>query len=176
MLDNLNKYLAATSDHLGLEQERYGGSFCAIVAPRPATEFLFRMLEGDDVEGTEAQDFLWSNPLFPAASAEAPSEALARLDAKLGLLYRFASGPRGTGWMAIPQFTLRAQFDSEPGEPPEWYDVRWGDVIQDLQLSPSRYFYEGSVEVCSATRQRDLHALIHFDYVGTLESLKKGNW
>lgn len=134
------------------------------------------MLEGSDVEGTEAQDFLWSNPLFPAASGDTPIEALARLDAKLGVLYRFESGPRVGSWMAIPQFTLHAQADCEAGEAPEWYDVRWGDIIQDLQLSPSHYFYQGSVAVCSATRQRDLHALIHFDYAGALGLLKTANW
>lgn len=59
-----------------------------------------------------------------------------------------------------------AQADSEHGEEPEWYDVRWGDIVQDLQNSPTAHFYQASVEACSATWQRDLHALIHFDYTG----------
>ncbi|CAB3920223.1 Uncharacterised protein [Achromobacter xylosoxidans] len=176
MFDNLNKYLAASSDHLGVERERYGGDFRAIAAPRPATEFLFSMLEGSDIEGTEAQGFLWSNPLFPATQGDTPTEALARLDAKLGLLYRFEPGPGGTGWIAVRQFTLLAQYDGEPGEAPESYDVRWGDIIEDLQNSRSTYFYEDCVKACSATRQRDLHALIHFDYTGAFASLRKGNW
>lgn len=47
-MEALNKYLEATQHHLGVEGERYGGGFRAIVAPRPATEFSFGMLEGDD--------------------------------------------------------------------------------------------------------------------------------
>ena len=175
MFENLNKYLTASSAHLGVEQERYGGDFRAIVAPRPATEFLFRMLEGGDVEGTEAQEFLWSNPLFPTASGNTPTVALARLDAKLGLLYRFAPWPQGAGWTALPQFTLRAQFDGEPGDAPEWYDVRWEDIVRDLRVSPSRFFYQSSVAACSATRQRDLHALVNFEYAGAFASLKNGD-
>lgn len=45
-LDALNKYLEATQDHLGVEDQRYGGGFRAIVAHRSATDFLFDMLEG----------------------------------------------------------------------------------------------------------------------------------
>ncbi len=57
-LDALNKYLEATQDHLGVEDQRYGGGFRAIVAHRSAANFLFDKLEGGDFDGTEAQSFL----------------------------------------------------------------------------------------------------------------------
>ncbi len=47
-LDALNKYLEATQDHLGVEDQRYGGGFRAIVAHRSAANFLFDKLEGSD--------------------------------------------------------------------------------------------------------------------------------
>lgn len=46
-----NKYLEATEDHLGVEDQRYGGGFRGIVAHRSATDFLFDMLKGDDFQG-----------------------------------------------------------------------------------------------------------------------------
>lgn len=171
-LDNVNKYLSATADHLGVEEERYGGGFRAIVAPRAAADFLFGMLEGDDLQGTEAQAFLEENPLFPSAHGESPAEALQRLDAKLGLLYHFESGTNRTGWMATRRFELKAQYDAEPGEEPAWYDVRWGDIVEDLRLSNAAYYYQSSVESCSTTEKRDLHALIHFEYEGAFAALR----
>src|SRR3990167_6661981 len=88
-LDALNKYLEATQDYLGLEDQRYGGGFRAIVAHRSATEFLFGMLDGGDFEATEAMAFLGDNPLFPSSTGATPQEALQNLSDKLGLLYQF---------------------------------------------------------------------------------------
>lgn len=125
MFDSLNKYLEATQDHLGVEGERYGGGFRAIVAHRSATDFLFGMLEGSDLEGTEAQAFLGENPLFPSAWGKTPLEALQKLDAKLGILYLFEPTPkRAYTWEAHPQFELKAQYDAEPSEVQTWYNVR----------------------------------------------------
>lgn len=171
MFDSLNKYLEATQDHLGVEGERYGGGFRAIVAHRSATDFLFGMLEGSDLEGTEAQAFLGENPLFPSAWGKTPLEALQKLDAKLGILYRFEPTPkRAYTWEAHPQFELKAQYDAEPSEVQTWYDVRWLEVVQDLQ-SDSIYYYEYSKEHCGLREKRDLHALLNFKYEGEFAHL-----
>lgn len=171
-MEALNKYLEATQHHLGVEGERYGGGFRAIVAPRPATEFLFGMLEGDDIEGTEAQFFLSENPLFPSAYGSTPQEALQKLNVKLSLLYHFVEASGAYKWSAEPLFELKAQYDSDPGEEPGTYQVSWGDVVQDLQ-SDSDYFYEHEKQKCNRTVNRDLHALVNFNYDGPFALLKK---
>lgn len=169
-LDSLNKYLAATQDHLGVEDQRYGGGFRAIVAHRSASDFLFDMLEGDDFQGTEAQAFLGDNPLFPASWGSTPQEALQKLDAKLGLLYSFEASTGSYKWKAARRFELKAQYDADPGEERGWYDVSWVDIVGDLKSS-SLYFYEGSKACCTHTEKRDLHALINFKYEGSFAGL-----
>lgn len=171
MFDSLNMYLEATQEHLGVEGERYGDGFRAIVANRSATEFLFGMLEGSDSEGTEAQAFLGENPLFPSAWGKTPLEALQKLDAKLGILYRFEPTPkRAYKWEAHPQFELKAQYDVDPGETQSSYDVRWLEIVQDLQ-SESIYYYEDSKKHCGLRARRDLHALLNFKYEGEFARL-----
>ena len=170
-LNALNKYLEATQDHLGVEGERYGGGFRAIVAHRSAADFLFDMLDGDDFQGTEAQAFLGDNPLFPSAWGATPQEAIQKLDAKLGLLYQFEPNKSGYRWTAQSRFLLRAQYDAdEPGEERGWYDVSWVDIVHDLKSS-SPYFYEDSKRSCSDSVKRDLHALISFKYEDEFASL-----
>lgn len=169
-LDALNRYLEATQDHLGVEGERYGGGFRAIVAHRSATDFLFDMLQGGDFEGTEAQAFLGENPLFPSAWGRTPQEALMKLDAKLGLLYQFEPRNGAYKWKAQRRFELKAQYDAEPGEARSWYDVQWDDVVQDLQSS-SAYYYEDSKADCGDSVKRDLHALLSFKYEGEFSGL-----
>lgn len=169
-LDALNKYLEVTQDHLGVEGERYGGGFRAIVAHRTATDFLFDMLDGDDFQGTEAQAFLGDNPLFPAAWGSTPQEALQKLDAKLGLLYHFEASTGSYKWKATRRFELKAQYDADPGEERGWYDVSWVDIVGDLKSS-SLYFYEDSKASCSDSEKRDLHALINFKYEGPFAGL-----
>lgn len=170
-MNSLNKYLEATQHHLGVEGERYGGGFRAIVAPRQATEFLFGMLEGDDIEGTQAQFFLGENPLFPSAHGSTPQEAMQKLDTKLSLLYRFESTSSVYKWKIEEQFELKASHDAEPGESPSRYQVSWGDIVQDLN-STSGYFYESAKERCSSTQRRDLHALVNFKYEGIFANLR----
>lgn len=170
-MDSLNKYLEATQHHLGVEGERYGGGFRAIVAPRPATDFLFDMLEGGDIEGTQAQFFLGENPLFPSAYGRTPHEALQKLDAKLALLYRFESVSSVFKWRIEPLFELKANYDADPGETPSTYQVSWADVVQDLQ-SNSDYFYEHEKERSSPTVNRDLYALVNFKYEGPFAQLR----
>lgn len=170
-MDSLNKYLDATQHHLGVEGERYGGGFRAIVAPRQATDFLFGMLEGDDIEGTQAQFFLGENPLFPSAYGSTPQEAMQRLDVKLSLLYRFEPASSGYKWKIEEQFELKANYDADPGEKPSSYQVSWGDIVQDLN-SASDYFYESAKECCNSTEKRDLHALVNFKYEGIFANLR----
>ncbi|MCT8191235.1 hypothetical protein ACLPJG_26745 [Pseudomonas aeruginosa] len=169
-LDALNKYLEATQDHLGVEDQRYGGGFRAIVAHRSATDFLFDMLEGDDFQATEAMAFLGDSPLFPSATGKTPQEALQNLSAKLGLLHTFERSTSSDKWKAIRRFELKAQYDADPGEERGWYDVSWVDVVLDLKSS-SLYYYEDSKAGCSDCEKRDLHALINFKYEGPLAGL-----
>lgn len=170
-LDSLNKYLEATQDHLGVEGERYGGGFRAIVAHRSAIDFLFDMLEGDDIQGTEAQAFLGENPLFPSAWGATPQEAIQKLDEKLGLLYKFEPSSSVYRWTAQNRFSLKAQYDAdEPGEERGWYDVSWVNIVHDLK-SRSSYFYEDSKRSCGDSIKRDLNALISFKYDGEFASL-----
>lgn len=147
-LDALNKYLEATQDHLGVEDQRYGGGFRAIVAHRSAADFLFDKLEGGDFDGTEAQIFLNENPLFPSATGKTPQDALQKLNDKLELLYQFEPNAGVYKWTAIPRFKLQAQYDADPGEDRTWYDVCWNDVVDDLQ-SDALYFYEDCRDRCS---------------------------
>ncbi|TCV51405.1 hypothetical protein [Pseudomonas sp. 460] len=169
-LNALNKYLEATQDHLGVEGERYGGGFRAIVAHRSATDFLFDMLGGDDFQGTETQAFLGDNPLFPSARGATPQEALQKLDAKIGLLYQFEPNNGAYKWKAQSRFVLKAQYDAEPGEARGWYDVSWTDIVQDLR-SNELYYYEDAKSNCGDTVKRDLHALVSFKYEGEFASL-----
>lgn len=169
-LDALNKYLEATQDHLGVEDQRYGGGFRAIVAHRSATDFLFDMLEGDDFQATEAMAFLGDSPLFPSATGKTPQEALQKLSAKLGLLHTFERSTSSHKWKAIRRFELKAQYDADPGEERGWYDVSWVDVVLDLKSS-SLYYYEESKAGCSDCEKRDLHALINFKYEGPFAGL-----
>lgn len=171
-METLNKYLEATQHHLGVEGERYGGGFRAIVAPRPSVDFLFGMLEGDDNDGTQAQFFFADNPLFPAAYGETPLQAIEKLDAKLSILYRMVADQGVYKWRAEPQFRLLANYDSEPGEVPQAYPVAWADIVDDLG-GQSTYFYEGAKDICSATNKRDLHALVNFEYDGPLALLRE---
>lgn len=171
-LDALNKYLEATQHHLGVEEERYGGGFRAIVAHRSDTEFLFCMLEGDDLEATEAQSFLWENPLFPSASGGTLQDALKKLNAKLDLLYEFEPIMGSYKWLARRRFELKAQFDADVDEEPGWYDVPWSGIVQDLQ-SGSSYYYENSKAHCGPSEKRDLHALRSFKYEGEFSRLSE---
>lgn len=164
-LNVLNKYLEATQDHLGVEDQRYGGGFRAIVAHRSNADFLFDMLGGTDFEATEAMAFLGENPLFPSAVGKTPQEALQNLNTKLGLLYEFEASDSVYKWKTIRRFDLKAQYDAAPGEERTWYDVSWDDVVNDLKSS-SLYYYETSKAESSETEKRDLHALITFKYEG----------
>ncbi|WP_449122207.1 hypothetical protein [Pseudomonas viridiflava] len=169
-LDALNKYLEATQDHLGVEDQRYGGGFRAIVAHRSTTDFLFDMLGGDDFQATEAMAFLGDNPLFPSATGKTPQEALQSLNAKLELLYTFEPSASVYKWTAIRRFELKAQYRADPGEERGWYDVSWVDIVADLKSS-SLYYYEDSKAGCSDIEKRGLHALINFKYDGLFAGL-----
>lgn len=169
-LDALNKYLEATQDHLGLEDQRYGGGFRAIVTDRSAAEFLFEKLAGGDFDGTEAQHFLDDNPLFPSATGKTPQDALQRLSDKLELLYQFEPNSGVYKWTAVPRFKLQAQYDSDPSESGR-YDVCWNNIVDDLE-SDALNFYESCKNECSDQVRRDLHALINFKYEGIFANLK----
>jgi len=72
-MNNIDKYVEATGKHLGVENQRYGSGFIAIVASRSASVFLFDKLDSGDSEGTEAQSFFAEN------AKEGQREALERL-------------------------------------------------------------------------------------------------
>lgn len=170
-MESINKYIEATQHHLGVEGERYGSGYRAIVAPRPSIEFLFGKLEGDDLDGTEAQSFFAENPLFPSAWGETVSEALEKLNAKLAILYHLEASDSVYKWRAEPKFSLLANYDPNPGKAPLTYQVSWADVVDDL-FGHSAYFYEAAKASCSATHKRDLHALLNFNYEGEFSGLR----
>lgn len=174
-MESIDKYLNATLHRLAVEEERYGGGWRAMVAPGTTIDFVFDMLGGDDIEGTQMQFFLSDNPLFPSARGQTPSEALGKLDVKLSVLYRFQFLDKGN-WRTVAQFNLLAHHDSDPDdESLSSYQVEWGDVIQDLRSmhSETKYFYDEARDRCSATQMRDLHALLNFKYEGVLAQLIK---
>lgn len=169
-LQSIDKYIEATSKHLGVENERYGCGFRAIVAHRGSVEFLFDKLNGDDLDGTQAQQFFAENPLFPAAYGASPSEAIKNLDKKLDILYKFSPKDGPYRWHVVPLFELKAQHDIEPGEEQTYYDVSWEDVVSDLH-STSPYFYEDSKEGSGPREKRDLFALVNYQYEGDFQHL-----
>lgn len=169
-LEALNKYLEATQEHLGVEDQRYGGGFRAIVAHRSVANFLFDMLDGGDFEATQAIEFMDDNPLFPFAVGATPQESLLNLSAKLGLLYHFETSTGAFKWTATRRFHLKAQYDADPGEERGWYDVSWVDIVGDLKSS-DLYYYEDSKSKCNDIEKRDLHALVNFKYDGQFARL-----
>lgn len=171
-IDALNKYLEATQYHLGVEDQRYGGGFRAIVSNRTKVDYLFAMLEGGDIEASEAMAFMDENPLFPSAMGETPQGALQNLSAKLDLLYEFKPSEGVFKWEAKQRFELKAQYDTEPDEPESWYHVSWEDVVGDLRTS-ELFFYEASKSACSEKEKRNLHALINYQYEGPFATLLK---
>lgn len=181
---NLDYYLGATSDHLGVEANRYGRGFWAMALHTSASDFMFDMLTGDDERGLATFQFLQENPLFPAAYGDSPMSALAALDRKLGLLYCFnpregwiADNGEVTRWTETPQFSLKALCDPEPGNPSSWYDVSWLNIVEDLMESKSAIpyganYYRDARETCGPLEKRNLHALANFSYDGEWAKLK----
>jgi hypothetical protein len=154
---------------------RYGGGFTALVASSEAASFLFDMLSSDDNDATQAQEFLADNPLFPAARGEAATDALEKLDGKLGLLYRYERATAGgaRGWQAVRRFTLIAPHDCEAGEPQTWYDVHWDALIEDLRSQRSPFFYSDASSRVGLRTRRNLKALVEFDYAGDFAALAR---
>lgn len=165
-MDNIYKYLQSEGGHFAVEQERYGGSYRAIVCHRSACNFIFDNLEGDDLEGTQMQNFFWDNALFPSAIGNTIKEASDHLDSKLSVLYTFEQQSGGRKWRAIPNFELKAADDKEH----TFYDVSWLDIINDLK-GTGTWFYDEAKEQASPTELRGLHALINFKYTSDLLSL-----
>lgn len=165
MLDNVNKYLEATNQFLGISDSRYGGGFFAIVCHQSNVDWLVNQLNGDDFQGTQTLLFFAESPAFPACCGGTASEALEKLDQKLGLLYDFIStSDKVYQWECRPKFPMKAQYDSEPGEAVEYYEVNWDMIIEDLDSSfrkTETYFYEDAKDKASLTTYRNLHALIN---------------
>lgn len=170
-MDAIYKYLESQGGHFAVEQERYGGGYRAIVCHRSACDFVFDMLEGDDIEGTQMQFFLGDNPLFPTATGSNVQEAVTKLDSKLNLLYTFEQSDGIRKWKALPNFELKALHDCEDGEEQTYYDVSWLDIINDL-YGAGKWFYEQAKEEATPSHRRDLHALVNFEYTGDVLSLK----
>jgi hypothetical protein len=167
----IEKYLESEGGQFAVEQERYGGSYRAIVCHRSACDFIFDNLEGDDLDGTQMQSFFWDNALFPSATGNTVQEAVENLESKLKILYTFEKQSGVKNWLAVRNFELKAPYDCDGDEEQTFYDVSWLDIINDLKLVSSRYFYESAKEQASLTKRRDLHALIKFNYTGDFLSL-----
>jgi len=160
-IEFLERYLEKMDQPLAVEQERYGGGYRVIALSRTSAEFLFGMLEGDDIEGTQAQFFFGENRLFPSAWGSSLGQALCRLSAKLEAMYEITDKPWRAG--VERKFKLLAEYDTEPGKDKSYYEVEFEQVVNDLR-SGSCYWYEEAKEKCSLTENRNLHALVNFQW------------
>lgn len=164
MLKNIEKYLDATSQFLGVQSERYGSGYRAIVGLHSDVTWLTDVLTDPGDGGVQLQFFLGANPLFPASWGETATKALENLNHKLGLLYEFipAQG-KSTKWECRLNVEIMAECDTASGEATEMYKVNWFDVVADLREAYSKegdtYFYEIAENVCDRRRYRNLHAL-----------------
>lgn len=171
-MEIITKYLESEGGQFAVEQERYGGLYRAIVCHRSACDFIFDNLDGDDLDGTQMQSFFWDNALFPSATGNTVQEAVENLESKLKILYTFEKQSGVKKWVALRNFELKAPYDCDDDEDQTFYDVSWLDIINDLKLVSSRYFYESAKEQSSQTKRRDLHALVNFKYTDDFLSLK----
>ena len=167
-MKNINNYLEETDAHLGVELERYGGLYRAILAHRDNVNFLFELLDGGEIEGIEIQSFFADNPLFPSDTGKTPTKALAALNIKLGKLYEFSRSSNLETVQLSRKFKLVAEHDIEPDEEQTYYDVNWDDIVDDLQDSNNLYIYSSTKEETSAREKRHLHSLVNFQYSGEL--------
>lgn len=156
----LDAYANKMNVPLIVDQERYGGSYTAIVMHMDWATWIFDKLGGDDFDGTQAQ-YLLSNQLLPVASGNSLSQALRRLNEKLKALYSITDEEGRNG--VKRKFSLVAEHDVKDGEALTFYDVDFNDVISDCR-GKGTYWYDEAVENCSNKIKRDLHALINFDW------------
>lgn len=160
-IEFLERYLDKMDQPLAVEQERYGGEYRVIVLHSDCAEFLFGMLEGDDIQGLQAQSFFAENKLFPSAWGSSLGQTLRRLSAKLEAMYEITDRPGRAG--IERKFKLLAEYDTKPGEDKSYYEVEFEQVVNDLR-SGSGYWYEEAKERCSQTENRNLHALVNFQW------------
>ncbi len=176
MFDNIEKYIEATSGYLGVQSERYGSGYRAIIGLHSDVTFLTDVLTDPGQGAVQVQYFLGGNPVFPASFGKTVTEALEQLDLKLGILYEFQQDKTGQ-WECHKKFSIKAQCDSEPGESPEFYDVNWFDVVADLreayQKEGDAYFYETAEDTCGIGHYRNLHALLNLDLPEGIKSQLK---
>jgi hypothetical protein len=166
MFNNIDKYLeTADASFLGCSEERYGGGARAIIANLHWVQFIFECLHGDSFEYTEVQAFLTINPLFPACWGHNASDALTLLDKKISLLYEFEPSKAIGKWKAKPQFEMKAMYDHEDGEPPEFYAVRWDDIVEDLyhahRANKGIFFLDKAMKEAGPLKYRNLHAFLN---------------
>lgn len=167
----LDNYVKKMGVPLIVDQERYGGSYTAIVMHMDWATWIFYKLGGDDFDGTQAQ-YLLSNQLLPAASGNSLSQALRRLNAKLEALYSITDEDGRNG--VKRKFSLVAEHDIKDGEAQTFYDVDFNNVVNDCRGSESKtYWYDEAKEQCSNKINRDLHALINFDWPDDLNKAVK---
>jgi len=166
MFDNIEKYLAATGHFLGVQSERYGDGYRAVIGLHSDVSWLTDILTDAGDGGIQIQYFMGGNPLFPASWGKTAADALGGLDRKIGVLYDFVPpSEKLNKWQCHLNVELKAECDSDPGEAPETYKVDWFDVVADLREAYSKegdaYFYEIAEKACSGRRYRNLHALIN---------------
>lgn len=175
VLENINKYLQATSAHLGVEVLNYGGKYVAIIANVSTVNSLFSLLQSDDISHTEALDFLSENKLFPYSFGDSVDEAITKLNSKIGLLFEFDLQGKRYG-TAVRRFELKAQLDADLDETDlerTWYDVSFDDIVSDLSDSKESYFYHHSKTISNDSVKRDLHAILNFKYEGLFANLNE---
>jgi hypothetical protein len=158
-MEYIDKYLAATEYFLGVENQRYGGGYLAIVSNRYNVSWLFELLESDDFDFAQANLFLCENPIFPSAHGETASSALIELDKKLSMSFDFPSEGE-----VEPKFKLEAKYDDSE----EKFPVSWNDIMDDLHIAYKQhagsFFYEEAKKNCSTNHLKCLYSLINCDF------------
>lgn len=162
-MQNLDSYIAATSECVALNDLRHGGGCRALAGNITIIAWMFDILDSSGMDHIELDNFFNENPAFPSSYGSTASMALAALDTKLGRLYTFVPGQIDP--VAVLLFTLRATFE-EAESIDDQYDVSWDDITSDLYSAYKEHngsFYHIAKSEASTTRYRNLNALLQLD-------------
>ncbi len=169
-IEFLEKYAKLADTTLRIEQERYGGSYRAIILPNYLSEFLFDNLSGDDKDGTETQFFFGENSLFPSADGDTIGQSLRRLSAKLEVMYTLHDNPTLPSRLnIIPNFSLfkTVEYDNER---PEIQMVSFEDVVEDLMRGGNGiYWYSELKAKASQKTYPNFHALLNVELTDAIK-------
>jgi hypothetical protein len=158
-MEHINKYLNVSGYFLGVEDQRYGGGYRAIIGNRYKVNWLFELMECDGFDSEQVETFLCENPIFPSSYGENVSSALIALDKKLSMIFDFT--PEGK---ANPKFNLEAEYDDST----EKFTVSWNDIMDDVcsayEQHKGGFFYEEAKKNCSTSKLKCLYSLINCNF------------